>query len=97
MEAGLFIGLIAGALAGAFAASELRFVRLHRSGAALLGALGGWIGLGVAAQIAANTTAGEVLLPGLTDVAVGAIVSGAIGGGAMVALYGVVSALLAER
>jgi hypothetical protein len=96
MEIALIIALAAGAVAGGLAAAELRYVNFRRFGALALGAIGGGLGFSVASRIAANAPGG-VVLPGGADAAISALVSGAIGGAAMVAALGVVQVLLAER
>ena len=90
------IGLPAGAVAGFLASAELRFVALRKPAALLAGVIGGGVGVAVAARIAANSSDVGLAVPGGTEAAVSALVTGSIGGAALVAALGVVRALLAE-
>ena len=96
MDAVVIISVIAGAVAGYTAVEHLRFIAMGRFVALGAGALGGGLGLEITARISANSLDASLLIPTHADAAVTALVTGAIGGAAMVALLGVVRALLAE-
>ena len=96
MEIGLIVGLPAGALAGYLAGAGLRFARFGKFAALTAGALGGGVGIAVAARIAANSHHAGLMVPGGGETVISALVTGSIGGAAMVAALGAVKTLLAE-
>lgn len=88
----LIIQLISGAAGGNFAGSLMKNLSLGTIGNSLAGILGGGIGGQLLGMLGMATGAGEMDLGGI----IGSIASGGVGGGAVMAIIGLIKKAMAK-